>query len=188
MTAQTMSPMGMKCEPIEKKINKTRIKLQQGDLTALPVDAWVFYAKEDLDVGSGYGTAITTRGGASVRKALEEIGSIKMGEAIMTTAGSMNAEHVIHVCGPKFQEADLEKKLRDCMVSSLRAANENGIKTLAYPPMGAGFYGVPLDLCARVMLETMTTFVEGETSLEEVTICVIDSRDYAPFRKQLEQG
>jgi len=176
----------MKCEPIEKKVNKTLVKLQQGDLTALEVDAWVFYAREDLDIGSGYGTAVTTRGGVVVTKELEEIGSIKMGEAVITGAGEMNAKNIIHACGPKFQEADLEKKLRNCMVSSLKIANENGVKTLAYPPMGAGFYGVPLDLCAKAMLETITAFLEGDVSLAEVTICVIDYRDYVPFSKQLE--
>ncbi len=187
MTAVELSPTGMQCEPIEKKVNKTLIKLQHGDLTALPVDAWVYYAKENLDIGAGYGTAITTRGGVAVRKELEKIGSIKMGEAVITGAGEMNAKHIIHACGPKFQEPDLEKKLGDCMTSSLRVADENGIKTLAYPPMGAGFYGVPLDLCAKVMFETIAAFVKSDTSLDEVIICVIDYRDYVPFRKQLDQ-
>ncbi len=187
MAVVETSPTGMLCKPIEKKVNKTLIRLQQGDLTALSVDAFVYYAREDLAIGSGYGTAITGRGGVVVKKDLDEIGSIAMGEAVISTAGEMNAEHIIHACGPKFQEKDVEAKLRDCMVSSLRAASESGIRTLAYPPMGAGFYGVPLGLCAKVMLETITDFVQGQTSLEEVVVCVIDYRDYVPFRDQLEQ-
>ena len=187
MTAAVQSPTGMACEPVEKKVNETVIKLQQGDLTAMAVDAWVFYAKEDLEIGSGYGTAISSRGGLAVAKELEAIGSIKMGEAVITGAGEMNAKHVIHACGPKFQEKDVEKKLRDCMASSLKVAVENGVKTLAYPPMGAGFYGVPLDLCAKVMLEAITGFVKGDASLDEIVICTIDYRDYVPFRAQLDQ-
>jgi O-acetyl-ADP-ribose deacetylase (regulator of RNase III) len=187
MTAAVQSPVGMKCEPVEKKVNETTIKLQQGDLTALEVDAWVFYAKENLEIGSGYGTAISSRGGLAIAKELEEIGSIKMGEAVITTAGEMNAKHVIHACGPKFQEKDLEQKLRDCMVSSLKVAVGNGVKTLAYPPMGTGFYGVPLDLSAKVMFEVITDFVKGDASLDKVIVCVIDYRDYVPFRTQLDQ-
>lgn len=187
MMAAELSPTGLRCKPIEKKIGKTTIRLQHGDLTALPVDAWVFYAREDLNVGSGYGTAITSRGGLAVKKALDEIGSIKMGEAVITTAGDMNAKHIIHACGPKFQEPDQERKLRDCMASSLKIAHENGVKTLAYPPMGTGFYGIPLDLCARVMLDAITTFVQGDISLEEIIICVIDYRDYVPFKAQFEK-
>ena len=70
MAVEQRSPTGMACEPIEKKINKTVITLQHGDLTALEVDAWVFYAREDLAVGSGYGTAISSRGGVVVSKEL----------------------------------------------------------------------------------------------------------------------
>ena len=180
------SPTGMACQPIEKRAGKAAIRLQHGDLTALPVDAFVFYAREDLQLGSGYGTAIQIRGGASIAKELQEIGSIKMGEAVITGAGEMNARHIIHACGPKFQEADLERKLRQCVRSSLRAADKAGLKTVAFPPMGTGFYGVPLDLSAKVMLDTIKFFLEGSTSLEEVIICVVDYRDYVPFKKMME--
>jgi O-acetyl-ADP-ribose deacetylase (regulator of RNase III) len=167
-------------------IGKTTVRLQHGDLTALPVDAFVFYAREDLQIGSGYGTAIQTRGGASVKKELEKIGGIKMGEAVMTRAGDMNARHIIHACGPKFQEHDLDSKLRACVHAALREADVAGLKTIALPPMGAGFYGVPLDLCATVMLDVIKSFLQKGTSLEEVIICVIDYRDYVPFSKKME--
>jgi len=180
------SPTGMACKPIEKKVGKATVRLQHGDLTALPVDAFVFYAREDLQLGSGYGTAIQGRGGASIQKELDAIGSIRMGEAVITGAGNMNARHIIHACGPKFQEPDLKKKLRDCMRSSLKAADKAGVKTLAFPPMGTGFYGVPLDLSADIMLDCVKSFLEGDSSLEEVIICVIDYRDYAPFSKRME--
>lgn len=186
MTVTEAAPTGMACPPIEKKIGSTIIKLQHGDLTALPVDAFVFYAREDLEIGSGYGTAIQGRGGLAVKEDLDKIGSIKMGEAVITAAGEMNAKHIIHACGPKFQEADMEKKLRACVESSLRVADENGIKTLAFPPMGSGFYGVPLDMSAEVMIDCFKSFVQRDTSLNEIIVCVIDYRDYVPFSKKME--
>ena len=185
MTA-AISPLATKLAPLEKKVGRTVIRLRQGDLTALGVDAFVFYAREDLALGSGYGTAIQMRGGVAVKNALLKIGRLQMGEAVITPAGEMKAKFIIHACGPKFQEADLERKLTKCMLSALKVASDNGIKTLAFPPMGAGFYGAPLDLSARVMLETIKSFVQAPSSLEEVIICVVDGRDFAPFKKQLE--
>ena len=185
MTA-AVSPLGKKLPPVEKRVNRTLIRLMQGDQTALPVDAFVFYAREDLAIGSGFGTAIQMRGGVAVKKELEKIGKIKMGEAVITGGGAMNAKHIIHACGPKFQEPEIEKKLAQCMVSALKVANDNGIKTLVFPPMRAGFYGVPLELSARVMLDIIKTFVSGQTSLAEIIICVIDGREFGPFKKQLE--
>lgn len=181
-----VSPVGMKLTPIEKQIGRTVVRLQQGDLTALEVEAFVFYAREDLALGSGYGTAIQMRGGAAVKKDLEKIGKLQVGEAAVTTAGEMKAKFIVHACGPKFQEPELEKKLVQTMSSALTAAHEKGIKVLAFPPLGAGFYGAPLDLSARVMLDTIKSFVQGSVSLQEIVICVVDGRDFGPFKKQLE--
>jgi O-acetyl-ADP-ribose deacetylase (regulator of RNase III) len=155
------------------------LRLVQGDLTAMPVDAIVFYAREDLELGSGFGTAIQSRGGAAVKEALKKIGRIAMGQAVITTAGGLKAGHIIHAVGPKFQEADTERKLREAMLAVLRLADAEKLKTLAFPAMGTGFYGVPLDLCARVMTETIRGFTGN--SLEEIVICVVDRREWTAF-------
>lgn len=181
-----VSPLGMKLKPVEKKINQTVLRLVQGDLTAMPVDAFVFYAREDLAIGSGFGTAIQMRAGVVVKNELAKIGTLPLGEAVITGAGAMAPKHIIHANGPKFQEADLEKKLTRTVAAALKVASDNNLATLAFPPMGAGFYGIPLDLCARVMTDTIKTFVQGGTSLREITICVMDGREFAPFQKQIE--
>ena len=58
----------------EKKINGKTIRLIKGDLTDLDVDAFTFYATEDLALGSGYGTAITIRGGPKIQEELQTLG------------------------------------------------------------------------------------------------------------------
>ncbi|MBI4875398.1 MAG: macro domain-containing protein [Acidobacteria bacterium] len=177
-----MTATAIDTAPIERKVNQTVIKLVQGDLTALEVDAFVYYAREDLALGSGYGTAIQSRGGGAIRKELEKIGSLPMGGAAITSAGGLNAKHIIHACGPKFQEADTERKLRECMDSVLRVADENGLESIAFPPMGTGFYGVPLELSSRVTIDAIRRFVAGQTSLTEITICTVDRRDFLAFK------
>jgi O-acetyl-ADP-ribose deacetylase (regulator of RNase III) len=52
--------------------------------------------------------------------------------------------------------------------------------------MGSGFYGIPVDLCARVMLETIKAHLDGATPLDEVVICVPDTRELNPFTSTLE--
>jgi O-acetyl-ADP-ribose deacetylase (regulator of RNase III) len=51
--------------------------------------------------------------------------------------------------------------------------------------MGAGFYGVPLELCAGVMYDITTEFLEGDTKIEKVIICLNDAREYKSFHKSL---
>jgi O-acetyl-ADP-ribose deacetylase (regulator of RNase III) len=171
--------------PVMLRANGKTIRLEKGDLIAAPVDVVVFYAREDLQLGSGFGSAILSRGGTTIQKELDLIGHIGMGEAVVTSAGSMPARSIIHACGPKFQEADMEAKLRKCLQSSLEAAAAKGFKTVAFPPMGAGFYGVPLEFCAKVMREVISAFLAQPSSLEEVILYAIDDREFRAFEAGL---
>ena len=163
------------------KIKNSTLGLVRGDVTLLEVDAFVFYAAHDLALGSGYGTMISIRGGPSVQKELDELGSLEATGVVVTGAGNLKAEYIIHAVGPRFNEEDLEGKLKTTMVNVLKAAEEKGVKRLAFPPMGTGFYMIPLDMCVRVMIDTIKSHLEGETSMEEVIICAMDSREYGPF-------
>jgi O-acetyl-ADP-ribose deacetylase (regulator of RNase III) len=163
-------------------INRTAVNLVIDDLTALDVEAFVFYAEESLALGSGYGTAISNRGGPSIQKALDELAPVATGEAVVTEGGKLEASWIIHAVGPKFQEPDLEGKLRTTMRNTLARAEEKRIKRLTFPAMGAGYYGIDPALCARVMLEEVKQHVEGATSLEEIIICVLDTNQHKAFQ------
>lgn len=166
-------------------INRSQLRLNQGDITELEVDAFVFYAEHNLALGSGYGTAISVRGGASIQKELNELGPVETTQAVVSGAGNLKAEFIVHAVGPRFQEEDMEGKLQTTILNSLKAAEEKGVKRIAFPAMGAGFYGVPLDMCARVMIETIKGYLEGETEIQEVVICVPDKREFLPFDSQM---
>jgi len=167
------------------RINQSVVRLIRGDITDLEVDALVYYAQPDLALGSGFGGAIALRGGPAVQKELDEMGPVGVGEAVVSAAGKLKAEHIIHAVGPRFQEADTEAKLRATMVNSLRRAEEKGIKTLAFPAMGAGYYGIPPAVSARVMVEALVEHLSGFSGLTEVTICVFDTPQYSAFQDAL---
>jgi len=171
---------------IEKRIKDSVLRLQQGDLTAMDIEAIVFYARSDLKLGAGFGSAIAARGGMSIQDELKPFGTISTGETVITSGGQLNAQFIIHAVGPRFQENGTEQKLRTTMQNTLRMAKEKSIHRLAFPPMGTGFYGIPLDLCATVMLESIEEHLSDETSLEEVVICVLDNREYKVFLSKWE--
>jgi O-acetyl-ADP-ribose deacetylase len=171
-------------EPL--RIGRGMVRLLRGDITEQEVDAFVFYARSDLMLGSGYGTIISQRGGPTIQKELATLGTLETGQAVVTAAGKLKASYIVHAVGPRFNESDLETKLRTTVLSALKAAEEKGIKRIALPPMGAGFYGIPLPVCARVMLEAIRTHLSGTSSIEEVTLCVMDSRELTPFQSQME--
>ncbi len=166
------------------KVKNCNLRLQKGDITDLDIEAFVYYAREDLALGSGFGTAIAVRGGPTIQKELNEFGIIKMTEAVVSAAGEMKAKYIIHANGPKFQEEDLPEKLKQTILNSLAKAEEKGIKAIAFPPMGAGFYGVPLDQSAEITLNTIKEYLSGETNLDDVVVCLNDNREYILFDKK----
>ena len=172
----------------KKKVKNSTIKLIKGDITDMVVDAFVFDIKEDLKLGSGFGGAISVRGGPSIQEELNKLPKLSVGEAVITDAGKMKAKYIIHANGPKFQEDDIPGKLKKATLNSLEISEKKrDIENVAFPPMGTGIYGVPLDLCADVMLKTVKEYISGSTKLKEVIFCLLDSRESKPFREKLEK-
>lgn len=163
---------------------KPEVRLIRGDITMLDVDAFVFYAQPDLVLGSGFGGAIAVRGGVSIQKELNELaahGPLPVGAAVVTGGGKLKARHIIHAVGPRFKEADTEGKLRRTVLACLEAASEHGVKTLAFPLMGSGYYGVPLAVSSRVMLEAFDSHSARGAGLQEIIVCVFDTPQFQAF-------
>jgi O-acetyl-ADP-ribose deacetylase (regulator of RNase III) len=118
---------------------------------------------------------------------LKKIGGINTTEAVVTSGGNLKVKYIIHAVGPRFQEENLEDKLRTTTLNALRKAEESDIQSLALPAMGAGFYGVPLEVCARVTLEAVKKYLESSKSLREVIFCLRDSQEYKAFQEQMKK-
>lgn len=164
------------------KIGNTTFRLMIGDITDQEVDAFVFCARPDLMLGSGYGTAISIRGGPSVQEELKKLAPLKTTEAVVSSAGEMKANYIIHAVGPMFNEDETEKKLKATVLSVLNKADEANISQVAFPAMCCGFYCVPLETSADVTIETVAEYLKGDTGIREVIICLLDQREYKPFQ------
>lgn len=171
----------------EIRIGQRVIRLKNSDITDMEVECFVYYARSDLKLGAGFGGAIAVRGGPQIQKTLDKMAPVGPYEAVITDAGELKAKYIIHANGPKFQEEEAESKLRTTIINSLKLADEKGIKQVALPAMGTGFYGIPLDRSADVSLNTAKDYLQNKTGIEEVVFCAIDSREYLPFKTQLDK-
>ncbi|MFH1129940.1 MAG: macro domain-containing protein [Pseudomonadota bacterium] len=171
----------------ERTINKTKIRLVRDDITTLEIQAFVYYAQHNLKLGSGFGGAIAQRGGPKIEEELSSVGRLETGQATISSAGELKAEYIVHAVGPRFQEPDIEGKLHRTIIDVLQRAEKKGIKHIAFPPMGCGFYGIPLVVSADVTLETFKEYLNGNTQLEEIVVCVTDNRELPFFESKLEK-
>ena len=172
---------------VERRFHGTTLRLVRDDITTLAVDAFVFYAQPDLKLGSGFGNAISLRAGPAVQEELNTLGPRAVTDVVLTGAGKLKAKHVLHAVGPTFQEEGLPEKLAATIRNALRLAENKGLKRIAFPPMGAGFYGVPLAQSIQITLDSIRDHLAGKTTLEEVILCANDGREYRPFQARLEQ-
>jgi O-acetyl-ADP-ribose deacetylase len=153
-----------------------RIVIQQGDLTDMNTDAIVNAANNDLQLGGGVAGAIRRKGGQEIQRECDAIGSIPVGYAAITGGGKLKARHVIHAASMQLGGRTTAANLRNSVAHSLRIAAERGLKTIAFPAVGTGIAGFPIEECASIMLQEATQHLKGETSLEKIHFVLFDEK------------
>jgi O-acetyl-ADP-ribose deacetylase (regulator of RNase III) len=164
---------------------RAKIKLSHGDLTEVDTDAIVNAANNDLILGGGVAGAIRVKGGPTIQEDCNRIGAIALGEAAITGAGRLRARHVIHAASMRLGESTSEANLRAATRNALRRADENSLKSIAFPAIGTGIAGFPIERCAQVMLEEVRAHLEGRTTLERVDFVLFDRPSLEVFEKAL---
>src|ERR1700739_4440439 len=165
-----------------------RIQIQQGDLTEMDVDAIVNAANNDLILGAGVAGAIARKGGESIQRECDEIGSIPVGYAAITGVGKLKARHVIHAASMSLGGVrTTAKTLRTSTAHSLRLAAERNLKSIAFPAVGTGVSGFPMEDCAQIMLSESAQHLKGETSIETIYFVLFDGRAKETFQRKWEK-
>lgn len=167
---------------------KDKIIIMQGDITDIEVDAIVNAANTRLLLGSGVAGAIRRKGGDSIQNECDKIGSIPLGEAVVTGAGKLKAKFVIHAAGMHLGGGVSEEPLREATKNSLLRADEKGVKTVALPAIGTGVGGFPLNRCAQVMIDIVVEYLKNEkTGIEKVYFVLFDMETYKVFNDNLRK-
>jgi len=167
-------------------IRDTEIKIIQGDITELKVDAIVNAANNKLVMGGGVAGAIKKKGGKVIEDEAVKKGPIKIGEAVFTQAGSLPAKYVIHAATMGMDFNTDEDKIRDSSKNALRVAEELKIKSVAFSALGCGTGGFPLLAAAKIMAqEVMKHLRENKSCLKEIIFCLYDKEAYDIFNKSV---
>ncbi|MDQ1297093.1 MAG: O-acetyl-ADP-ribose deacetylase [Bacteroidota bacterium] len=170
-------------------MKKNRIELIKGDITSLDVDAVVNAANNSLLGGGGVDGAIHKAAGPELYKECETLNGCVTGEAQITKGYKLKARHIIHTVGPVWYGGyrDEPESLASCYQSSLKLAEENKIKTIAFPGISTGVYGFPKDLAALIAINETKRFINRHSFPEKVIFVAYDNDNYETYRKLLDQ-
>ena len=158
------------------------ITIKQGDITNEDVDVLVNAANTGLRGGGGVDGAIHRAAGPSVMEACRKIGGCPTGSAVLTNAGKLKAQKIIHAVGPVWAGGKKGEPglLRRAYETSFDLAKKHGLRSIAFPAISTGVYGYPKEPAAKIALTEGKKF---EKDFKEIRFVCFSVEDRAIYEK-----
>jgi O-acetyl-ADP-ribose deacetylase (regulator of RNase III) len=143
-------------------------------------DGIVNAANGHLAHSGGVALAIARAAGpefeSQCRDIIAQNGPLPTGSAVVTTAGRLPFQGVVHAIGPRQGEGDEEQKLTSALLGAYWVADRLGWKSLSLPAVSSGIFAVPLDVCARSYIAAAREFWEHcpDASLKLIRLCLVE--------------
>ncbi len=150
-----------------------RIDVVVADITTLEVDAIVNAANTSLLGGGGVDGAIHRAAGPGLLAECRRLGGCETGDAKPSGGHALPARWVIHTVGPVWnggaqdERALLASSHRRC----LEVADEIGARSVAFPAISTGVYGVPKDVAAEISVAAIRA---SATDVAEILLVAFD--------------
>jgi O-acetyl-ADP-ribose deacetylase len=167
------------------------LRLIQGDITKVPVDAICNAANSGLRGGGGVDGAIHRAGGSSIMEELNQIrgeqGGCPTGSAVATGAGNLPARYVFHAVGPVWQGGERNEPalLASVYETCMKLAEDRGVATVSFPSISTGVYGYPVELAATVALATVRNALSASKCVREAVFVLFDAGTLKAYEQAL---
>ena len=174
------------------------MKIIQGDITKLAVDAIVNAANERMLGGGGVDGAIHCAAGQELYEACLKVPEVRpgvrcpTGEARITPGFRLPAKFVIHTVGPVYRDGlhGEPERLAACYRNSLALAAAHGCKSIAFPCISTGIYGYPKEAAAQIAVREVKAFLAAKNAKDseemEVVFCCFSERDKRVYEMLLQ--
>ena len=165
------------------------IRIVQGDITKIAVDAMVNAANSSLLGGGGVDGAIHRAGGAAILEECMKIrqtqGGCDVGEAVITTAGNLPARFVIHTVGPVWHggQNDEDRLLANAYRNSLQLAIAHHVETISFPNISTGVYGFPKERAAKIAISAAIDFIKQPHPFKEIIFVCFDNENFNIYKR-----
>lgn len=184
--------------------NMDRISLWRGDITRLRADAIVNAANSQMlgcfvPCHGCIDNAIHSAAGLRLREACSRYMDDRRredpdyeeptGRAVLTPGFCLPCRYVIHTVGPvvgmRLTE-ELKQDLRNCYVSCLEAAADQGLRSIAFCCISTGEFHFPNDKGAEIAVDTVTKFIkQRKAAFDRIVFNVFKDGDRELYEKLL---
>jgi O-acetyl-ADP-ribose deacetylase (regulator of RNase III) len=166
-----------------------KIEVVRGDISKMDADAIVNAANTTLLGGGGVDGAIHRAAGPGLLEECRTLKGCPTGQAKITKGYDLPAKFVIHTAGPVWNggtknEAEL---LSDCYRNSMRLAEQNKLKSIAFPSISTGAYRFPAEKACEIAIRTVKATLKETPTLEKVIFVCFSEEDKKLYDATLTQ-
>jgi O-acetyl-ADP-ribose deacetylase (regulator of RNase III) len=165
-----------------------RIELWNGDICDLEVDAIVSPASTSLWMSTGVAGELKRNGGDEIEFAALRLAPAQLGDAVVTPAGRLAARVVIHAVSLGRDRRTNAAALDHAARSAMARARELGLASIAFPALGTGVGGFPLDEAAAIAVEAVRDELATPSTIEHVIFALRGAAAYEAFSRALSAG
>ncbi len=143
------------------------IQVLLGTLSEQETEGILRPVRSDLAPVTAASRDVADGAGETMNEKLEQIGAIPVGGAVITPAGALSADFVIHAVVSAPGEPETPGSVQNALKNGLRRATDLGLESLALPPLGTGIGHLDAETCALAMLEMLFFHLdEGQPPLD----------------------
>jgi len=145
-------------------------------------------ANLSLWMSTGVAGEIKRAGGDAIEFAAVRQAPVPLGEAIVTPAGRLAARVVIHAVSLNRDRRTSGEIIERAVRSAMARARELHLLSIAFPAMGTGVGGFPLDEAASITVRTVRDELTRSASIEFVTFAMRGAAAYRAFEAAIAEG
>ncbi len=169
------------------KLGDTEVTVVKEDITEINSEAIVNAANNEFRMGGGVAGAIKRAGGKIIEEEAMKKGPVKVGEAIISSAGSLKAKYVVHAVTMKMDFKTDEEIIRKATYSSLICAQENKVSSIAFCALGCGVGRVSFEAASKLMAQEVFRYLwqVKEPTLRKIIFVLNSDKAFQVFQKNV---
>src|SRR5437867_6227200 len=136
-------------------------------------------------MATGVGGALKRAGGDEIEFAAVRYGPQQLGSAVVTGAGRLAAKVIIHAVSLDRDRRTSGPVIEAATKSAMARAREIGASSLAFPALGTGVGGFPLDEAARITVKAVRDELDASPSIQHVIFALRGAAAYEAFGRAL---
>lgn len=150
------------------------------DITDMKTDAIVNPTNNKLQPSSSgvCGSIFKKAGFQKLQNACQKIGSIKIGDAVITKGYNLGCKYIIHTVGPIWRDGKNNEStiLYNTYINCLKLAKYKKCKSIAFPLISSGNFGYPKEEALKIATKAIKDFLEKNDML--IYLVVFDKKSF----------